>query len=35
MEEQIGKYDALFGQNIQPGNPLLDPKVKDWVDTYL
>ena len=35
QEEQIGKYDALFGQNIQPGNPLLDPKVKQWADTYL
>ena len=30
--EHIGKYDALFGQNIEPSNPVLNPKVKNVVD---
>lgn len=25
--ENVGKYDALFGRNILPTNPLLSPKL--------
>ena len=30
-EEQIGKYDALFGRHLDAGNPLLSPKMANIV----
>jgi hypothetical protein len=32
--DSIGKYDAVFGQNIDLNNPLLNPKLKHAI-SYL
>ena len=33
--DSIGEYDAVFGKNLTPDDPLLEPKKKVWADIKL